>query len=335
MPFIERVYFFRSLSYMDKLTEARRIFDIEIEALEKTRDSLGDTFIKILDLVTSCKGKVIITGMGKPGHIGHKIAATFSSLGTPSFFLHPAEAMHGDLGMVSGNDLVIAISYSGESDEIIRILPNIKMIGATLVAMTANANSTLALASDIVQVLPDFKEACYLGLAPTSSTTVELCYGDALAVVASGVYGFKDVDFGKFHPAGTLGKELILKVDDLMSGGLLNAKVYDGCTLKDAIIELSMKGLGAVSIVDDSENLIGIITDGDLRRQLEKGVDIYSLDVRDVMTQNPVTIQTGKLAVEALRVLKGKNISCLPVIACGKLVGMIRLQDIIGCGIVG
>ena len=320
---------------MDKLEEGKRVFNLEIEALKKTRDTLDDTFIRILDLVTCCKGKVIITGMGKPGHVGRKIAATFSSLGTPSFFLHPAEAMHGDLGMVSESDLVIAISYSGESDEIIRILPNIKMIGATLVALTANANSTLAHAADIVQVLPKFKEACYLGLAPTSSTTVEQCYGDALAVVASGIYGFKDADFGKFHPAGSLGKKLILKVDDLMSSGEYNAKVYDGGTLKDAILELSMKGLGAVSIVNDSERLIGIITDGDLRRQLEKGVDIYSLEVRDVMTENPVTINSGKLAVEALRLLKGKNISCLPVIDSEKLIGMIRLQDIIGCGIVG
>ena len=183
---------------MDKLTEAHRVFDIEINALGKTRDTLDETFVQILDLITGCKGKVIITGMGKPGHIGSKIAATFASLGTPSFFLHPGEAMHGDLGMISSNDVVIAISYSGESDEIVRILPNIKMIGATLVGITGNAKSTLAQAADVVQVLPEFKEACYLGLAPTSSTTSVLCYGDALAVVASGIYGFKDADFGKF-----------------------------------------------------------------------------------------------------------------------------------------
>ena len=174
---------------MDKLAEGRRVFDIEIEALKKTRDALDETFVKILDVVTGCKGKVVITGMGKPGHIATKLAATFASLGTPSFFLHPGEAMHGDLGMISENDVVIAISYSGESDEIIKILPNIKMIGATLVGISGNGNSTLAYASDIVQILPKFKEACYLGLAPTSSTTSVLCYGDALAVVASGIYG--------------------------------------------------------------------------------------------------------------------------------------------------
>lgn len=320
---------------MDKLAEGRRVFDIEIDVLKKTRDALDETFVKILDLVTSCKGKVIITGMGKPGHIAAKLAATFASLGTPSFCLHPGEAMHGDLGMISENDVVIAISYSGESDEIVKILPNIKMIGATLVGITGNANSTLAHTSDIVQILPKFREACYLGLAPTSSTTSVLCYGDALAVVASGIYGFKDADFGKFHPAGALGKKLILKVDDLMANGTNNAKVHVNVTLKDAIVELSKKGLGVVSIVDDKDTLLGVITDGDLRRQLEKEADIYSLKVEDVMTKTPTTIQTGKLAIEALNVLKRKNISCMPVIADSKIVGTIRLQDIVGVGIVG
>lgn len=320
---------------MDKLAEGRRVFDIEIDVLKKTRDALDETFIKILDLVTSCKGKVIITGMGKSGHIAAKLAATFASLGTPSFCLHPGEAMHGDLGMISENDVVIAISYSGESDEIVKILPNIKMIGATLIGITGNANSTLAHTSDIVQILPKFREACYLGLAPTSSTTSVLCYGDALAVVASGVYGFKDADFGKFHPAGALGKKLILKVDDLMANGTNNAKVHVNVTLKDAIVELSKKGLGVVSIVDDKDTLLGVITDGDLRRQLEKEADIYSLKVENVMTKTPITIQTGKLAVEALNILKRKNISCMPVIADSKIIGTIRLQDIVGVGIVG
>lgn len=319
---------------MDKLVEGKRVFDIEIEALKKTRDALDDTFVNILDMVTGCKGKVIITGMGKPGHIGEKMAATFSSLGTPSFFLHPGEAMHGDLGMVSENDLVIAISYSGESDEIVRILPNIKMIGAILVGMTANANSTLAQASDIVQVFPKFDEACYLGLAPTSSTTVELCYGDALAVVASGVYGFKDADFGKFHPAGSLGKKLILKVRDLMAKNDDDARINMEASLKDAIVELSKKGLGVVSVVDRMGKLEGIITDGDLRRQLEKGIDIYKLHVQDIMTRSPFTIGPEKLAVEALSTMKSKNVSCMPVVDNGILVGTIKMHDIIGIGIV-
>ena len=320
---------------MDKLEEGKRVFDIEIDALKKTRDALDETFVKILDLVTCCEGKVIVTGMGKPGHIAAKLAATFSSLGTPSFCLHPGEAMHGDLGMISENDIVIAISYSGESDEIVKILPNIKMIGATLVGITGNADSTLAHVADIVQILPKFKEACYLGLAPTSSTTSVLCYGDALAVVASGVYGFRAADFGKFHPAGALGKKLILKVDDLMAKDIANAKIHINVALKDAIVELSKKGLGIVSIVDDNDTLLGVITDGDLRRQLEKGADIYSLRVEDVMSKTPITVHTGKLAVEALKILKSKNISCMPVVSEDKVIGTIRLQDIVGVGIVG
>lgn len=320
---------------MDKLKEGKRVFDLEIEALNKTRDALGETFVTILDLITTCDGKIIITAIGKPGHIATKLAATFASLGTPSFYLHPGEAMHGDLGMISSNDIVLAISYSGESDEIIQILPNIKMIGAKLVGITANEKSTLASMADIVQVMPVFKEACYLGLAPTSSTTAELCYGDALAVVASEVYGFDDVDFGRFHPAGALGKKLILKVEDIMAKGERNATIHIDSSMKDAIIELSKKGLGAVTIIDDMENLLGIITDGDLRRQLEKGVDIYSLSVNEIMTANPIVIKYGKLAVEAMTRLKEKNLSCMPVVQRDKVVGMIRLQDIIGAGIVG
>lgn len=320
---------------VNRLLEAKKVFDTEITALEKTRDALDETFLHILDLVVNCEGKVIITGMGKPGHIAAKLAATFSSLGTPSFRLHPGEAMHGDLGMISSNDVVIAISFSGESDEIVKILPNIKMLGATLVGITGNPNSTLAKTSDVVQVLPKFEEACYLGLAPTSSTTAVLCYGDALAVVASGIYGFKDVDFGKFHPAGSLGKKLILKVDDLMVKGDENAKVHISVPLKNAIIELSKKGLGAVSIVDDEQKLLGIITDGDLRRQLEKGADIYNMKVEEVMSSKPMTIEKDKLAVEALHIMKEKNISCLIAVEDNKVIGTIRLQDIIGVGIIG
>lgn len=320
---------------MDKLAEGKRVFDIEIAALEKTRDALDDTYLEILDLIMNCEGKVIITGMGKPGHIAAKLAATFASLGTPAFRLHPAEAMHGDLGMVSADDVVIAISFSGESDEIVRILPNIKLIGATLVGITGNPNSTLAKVSDVVQVFPKFDEACFLGLAPTSSTTAALCYGDSLAVVASAIYGFKDENYALYHPAGSLGKKLILKVEDLMAAGEKNARVHISVPFKDAIIELSRKGLGAVTVVDDEDRILGIITDGDLRRQLEKGIDVYSLKVEEIMSRNPFVVTSDKLAVEALKVMKDQNISCLLVCEEGKAVGTIRLQDIIGIGIVG
>lgn len=320
---------------MDRLVEGKRVFDVEIEALQKTRDALDDTYLQILDLITNCEGKVIITGMGKPGHIAAKLAATFASLGTPSFRLHPAEAMHGDLGMVSANDVVIAISFSGESDEIVRILPNIKLIGAKIVGLTGNSESTLAKASDVVQVLPKFEEACYLGLAPTSSTTAALCYGDSLAVVASGIYGFNDSDFGKFHPAGSLGKKLILKVDDLMAHGKEVPKVASGTLLMDAIPVMSKKGLGIISIVDDSDKLLGIICDGDLRRIIEKHIDIYSVAVDEVMINNPKTTNAERLAVDALHYIKQNSINNLPVVDNNDtLVGTITWQQIVKAGIV-
>ncbi len=228
---------------MDILTEAKRVFDAEINALEKTKDSLDDTFVQIFEKIRTCSGKVIFTGMGKPGHIAAKLAATFASLGISAFYLHPAEAMHGDLGMVGEDDIVIAISYSGESDEIVRILPNIRMIGATIIGITGNADSTLAKFSDIFQVLPEFDEACALGLAPTSSTTAVLCYGDALAIATSEVSGFTGSDFGKFHPAGALGKKLILKVDDLMVKGEDIPYVLKNTLLIDAIAIMSKKDL--------------------------------------------------------------------------------------------
>ena len=320
---------------MEILEEARRVFDIEINALIKTRDSLNNTFIEILKQITECKGKVVITGIGKPGHIATKLAATFSSLGTPSFCLNSAEAMHGDLGMVSAEDVVIAISYSGESDEIVRIIPSIKLIGARLIGITGNSESTLAKFSDIVQVLPKFEEACYLGLAPTSSTTVELCYGDALAVVASGVYGFNDIDFGKFHPAGALGKKLILKVDDLMATGTNIPKVQNNTLLMDAITEMAKKRLGIVSVVDEKGVLIGVLTDGDLRRSIEKKIDIYNVCINDVMTKNPKVVFDNSMAVDALKFLKETNVNGLPVVSNDNvLVGTITWQMIIKAGIV-
>lgn len=319
---------------MDIITEAKRVFDLEIAALEKTRNALDNTFEKIINRITKCEGKIIITGMGKPGHIAKKLAATFSSLGTPSFYLHPGEAMHGDLGMISKKDIVIAISYSGESNEIISILPGIKFIGAELIAITGNANSTLAASADILQVLPQMDEACYLGLAPTSSTTSVLCYGDALAVVASQMYGFKNDDFGRFHPAGVLGKKLILKVKDLMKIGKNNAYVTENTVLKDTIVELSEKRLGAVSIVDENLHLKGIITDGDLRRQFGKGVDIYSLVAADIMNKTPTVIDMDEFAINALNVMRDKKISCMPVVKDNVLVGTIVIHNILEVGII-
>lgn len=320
---------------LDILSEGKKVFDIEINALQKMKDYLDETFVHILNLVVSCTGKVVITGMGKSGHIAAKLAATFSSLGTASFYLHPGEAMHGDLGMISNHDIVIAISYSGESDEVLTIIPSIKMRGVQIIGITANENSSLSKMVDIVQILPHFEEACHLGLAPTSSTTVELCYGDALAVVASEIYGFKDTDFSMLHPAGSLGKKLIVRVEDLMAKNEDNPIVKENATLKDAIVELSKKGLGIVSICNKKNQLIGVITDGDLRRLLEKNADIYALTVNEVMSQSPKYIASEALAIDALNQFKKLNISAMPVIKNGLLIGTIRIQDIIGIGIVG
>lgn len=312
----------------------KEVFDIEIKALEKMKESLDDVFYEIVNAISECDGKTIITGIGKPGHIAKKMAATFASLGTPAFYLNPAEAMHGDLGMVSANDIVIAISYSGESDEIVRIIPNIRLIGAKLIGITGNATSTLAKYADLVQIFPAFSEACHMGLAPTSSTTVELCYGDAIAIAASDIYGFKKKDFGKFHPAGSLGKKLVLKVSDIMTTGIDNAVIKEDAFLTDAIVELSQKGLGIVSVINHNHELLGVITDGDLRRQLEKRKNVYSQMVRDVMSKEPFTIEENKLAVNALNMMKKFNISSIPVIKDNKAIGTIRLQDIIKAGIV-
>lgn len=320
---------------MNKIAEAQRVFDTEIKALKKTRDAIDDTFVQIVELITTCQGKVIVTGMGKPGHVAGKIAATLASLGTPSFYLHPAEAMHGDLGMVSEKDVVIAISFSGESDEILRILPNIKFIGAILVGITGNPSSTLARESDLVQVLPKFSEACNLGLAPTSSTTVVLCYGDALAVAASAVYGFKDTDYARFHPAGSLGKRLILRVEDLMVTGDGVPKVTENSTLIEAIGEMTKKGLGLVSVVDAKNRVIGIITDGDLRRVIERRVDIYGSPVEIAMTRNPKTMTERRLAIDALKYIKQVSINNLPIVDENNiLVGTITWQMIVKSGII-
>lgn len=320
---------------MNYIDEAKRVFDIEIEALKCVRDNLDDNFIHILKAITECKGKVIITGMGKPGHIARKIAATLASLGTSAFFLHPAEALHGDLGMITKGDVVIAISYSGESEEITRMLSNIKAIGATLIGVSGNVDSTLIKYSDYVQIFARFKEACYLGLAPTSSTTAALVYGDALAVVASKVYGFNESNYGLYHPAGSLGKKLFIKVKDIMASDINNAVIVSGSTLKNAIVEMSKKGLGIVNIVNNQKKILGVITDGDLRRQLERGADVYNLVADEIMTKMPIVINEDSMAVEALQILQKKNVTSAPVVDNeGRLVGTIRFHDILNKGIV-
>ena len=320
---------------MNYCEEARKIFDKEIAAIEQTKAALGPDFENLVNLVLNCRGKVILTGMGKPGHIGTKIAATLASLGTPAFFMHPAEAMHGDLGMVGCKDVVILLSYSGESEEVTRLMPVLQEIGCTTVAITGKEKSTLARACMHKFVFPAFEEACYMHLAPTSSTTALLVLGDALALVVSRAKNYTKEDFGLHHPAGALGKKLLVKVSDLMHQGEANAVVPMGSSLRSAIVEMSAKGLSMVTIVDEENRLQGIITDGDLRRMLEKGVDVYNETIDAVMTKNPKWIDSREMAVNALQNMSDRRITSMPVLdENGLVVGSVLMQDIFKAGIV-
>lgn len=321
--------------YLCITEEAKRIFDKEIEALEKTRDILGLDFENLVNLILNCQGKVILTGMGKPGHIGTKIAATLASLGTPAFFMHPGEAMHGDLGMVERKDVVILMSYSGESEEVTRLMPVLQEIGCVTVAITGKPNSTLARECMHHVFFPEFEEACYMHLAPTSSTTALLVLGDALAVTVAKLRNYTKEDFGLHHPAGALGKKLLVKVRDVMHLGEKNAIVLSGSSLRSAIVEMSAKGLSMVTIVDKENRLMGIITDGDLRRMLEKGVDVYHETIDSVMTKNPKWIDYRELAVNALQYMSDYRITSMPVLdEGGFVIGSVLMQDIFKAGIV-
>lgn len=319
----------------DVIAEARAVFDKEIEALTRTRDALGEDFSNMVDLVLNCRGKVVLTGMGKPGHIGTKIAATLASLGTPAFFMHPAEAMHGDLGMVEEKDVVILMSYSGESEEVIRLMPTLHEIGCKTVAITGKPKSTLARECQYHFFFPEFEEACYMHLAPTSSTTALLVLGDALALVVSRAKNYTREEFGLYHPAGALGRKLLVHVSDLMHAGKENAVVREQSSLREAIVEMSSKGLSMVSVVDEAGKLKGIITDGDLRRMLERGTDVYHEVIDHVMTKTPRWIDSREMAVNALQVMSDLKITGMPVLdEDRKVVGTILMQDIFKAGIV-
>lgn len=318
-----------------RIDYARRIFDEEIKALIEIRNKLDTTFSQIEERIIACKGKVVLSGMGKSGHIARKISATLASLGTPSFFLHPGEAMHGDLGMVSSEDIVILISHSGESTEIVQLLPSLKVIGAELIAITGNINSTLAKECNLCQILNIEKEACFLNLAPTSSTTSVLVYGDALAAVASLESGFGQSDFGIFHPAGTLGKRVLVKVGDIMATDDAIPFVRCGVKITDAIMEMSKKELGVIAIVNQDNELAGILTDGDLRRAIERKADLYGEVVDKIMTTNPKWIRKDILLVDALQKLKESKLNNFPVVdEHNCLIGMLTWQMIVREGVV-
>lgn len=320
---------------MESIKTAVRVFDTEIEALIRTRNELDSTFGKIVEEMLRCKGKVVLCGMGKSGHVARKISATMASLGTSSFFLHPAEAVHGDLGMIAETDFMIIISHSGETEEIVRLLPTLKIIGIKMAVITSNVNSILAKECDLVQIMPDVQEACNLNLAPTSSTTAVMAYGDALAVAVSEAQGFQEEDFALFHPAGTLGKKMLMRVQDVMVVGKDIPFVTREVLLSEAIMEMNRKRLGVVAVVDGEKHLVGILTDGDLRRLLENRIDMYESKIEAVMTNSPKVIRKEILAARAVQYLKKFNISNYPVVdENGCLIGMLTWHMLLYAGIV-
>jgi arabinose-5-phosphate isomerase len=314
---------------------ARGVLDIEAEAVRDMKSRLGEAFLAAHRMILATRGRVVVTGMGKSGHIGNKIAATFASTGTPAFFMHPAEASHGDLGMITGDDVVIAISYSGESDEIGRILPLIKRRGAKVIAITGRADSTLAREADVHLDARVEKEACPLNLAPTASTTATLALGDALAVVLLESRGFGTDQFAQHHPGGSLGRRLLVRVSDVMRKGTqVPRNRIDDPLLPNVLDEISAKGIGMTCVVDADDNLLGIFTDGDLRRTLEKRDSLKGLKAGDVMHRDPTTIAPDRLAAEAAQVLEKGLGGRLPVVAQGKLVGAITFHDLLAAKVV-
>ena len=323
---------------MDKeliIKNGRQTFEIEIEAMKRAMNSLDDSFAKAVEIILGCKGRVVVIGMGKSGLIGKKIAATLASTGTPAFFMHPAEGMHGDLGMLVKGDVVIGISNSGETEEMKVLLPLIKRLGSKLIAIVGKKDSTLGRESDCILNASIEKEACPLNLAPTASTTVALALGDALAVALVECRGFKAEDFAMFHPSGSLGKRLLTTVDDLMHKGNEVPKVYESNTVEKAVQEINEKRFGCTAVMNDKNELTGIITDGDLRRALTKYNTVQNLKVSDIMTHNPKMIKKHELAAKALHIMEEYKISSLFIIDNNKTPeGILHFQDLLKYGLV-
>ena len=318
-----------TLTKDELLALAANVLDIEARAVDALKARLDDSFVAACELCMATTGRVVVTGMGKSGHVSNKIAATLASTGTPAFFMHPAEASHGDLGMITSQDLLLAISYSGETAEVVTILPMVKRMGARLLSMTGNPNSTMAQAADVHLDISVEEEACPLKLAPTASTTATLAMGDALAVALLEKRGFTAEDFARSHPSGSLGKRLLLRVSDVMRTGDRVPAVDAGVTLRDALLEMTDKGLGMTAIVDDQNSILGVYTDGDLRRTLDAGSDILTTTIRDVMHANCKTTSADVLAAEALHLLEEYKITSLLVADDdGKLVGALNIHDL-------
>lgn len=318
----------------DLISSAQRTIRLENESVQALLERLDDSFVRACELILNCRGRVVVVGMGKSGHIGNKIAATLASTGTPSFFVHPAEASHGDMGMITRDDVVLALSNSGSTAEIVTLLPLIKRLGITLISMTGNPESPLARAAEVNLDAGVSQEACPLNLAPTSSTTVALVLGDALAIALLEARGFTTEDFAFSHPGGALGRRLLLKVEHVMHSGEELPQVASGTLLRDALLEMTRKGLGMTAVLRADGLLAGVFTDGDLRRALDRGVDVRDVDIDSVMTRGGKIVRPDMLAAEALKIMEDHKISALVVVDDQERpIGALNMHDLLRAGV--
>lgn len=319
----------KKTSFIDS---AKNVLRVEAAAISKQLEQLGDSFNSACQKILACEGRVIVTGMGKSGHIANKIAATLASTGTPAFFVHPGEASHGDLGMITPKDLVLAISNSGETPEVLTILPIIKRMGITLIGLASAPESTLANLSDVYVNITIEQEACPMNLAPTASTTATLAMGDALAIAVLNARDFNEQDFARSHPGGSLGRRLLLYVEDIMHQGQDIPMIDEAQSLSDALVEMSGKGLGMTAIINQDQQLLGVYTDGDLRRTLADNIGLQT-PIREVMSINPITIERDVLAAECVAIMKTNQISSIIVTQGDQVVGALNMQDLLRAGI--
>ena len=319
----------REKSIEQSLCEARKVLEVEASSVLDLKDSINGDFEKAIRLILNAEGRVVFIGVGKSGLIAKKLAATFSSTGTPAFFVHAGEALHGDLGMITSGDIVIAVSNSGETDEILDMLPSIRRLGSSLIALTGEKSSTLVDYADLSLFFGVEEEACPIGLAPTASTTASLALGDALAIALSTIRGFSPEDYAVYHPGGSLGRKLLTTVEDVLKIRGRNPLVKEDTPVRKALFIMTDSRMGSTSVINEKGNLVGIITDGDIRRLLEKSADFLDKPVGNYMTENPTTIDPDRLAAEALKIMENREINDLPVVEEGKPVGMLNFQDLL------
>lgn len=321
------------LSNEARLAEARRVIAIEAHAIAELNDRLGPEFVKATDALFACQGRVVVIGMGKSGHIGHKIAATLASTGTPAFFVHAGEASHGDMGMITTEDVVVALSNSGETKELAELLPVIRRLGVPLVTITGNPDSTLARGGNVNLDISVTEEACPHNLAPTASTTATLAMGDALAITLLRMRGFSADDFARTHPGGSLGKRLLLRVADVMRTGAAVPRVGPSTRVRDGLVEMTEKQMGFTAVISDDDQLLGIFTDGDLRRALDKKIDVHNAVMSDVMTAGGLRVGPNQLAIDAVRKLQQEQVTALMVVAEDRVLGALNVHDLFRAGV--